>query len=147
MLQTSHSLIGASIARSFPNPFLAWPLAVISHFLADLTPHWDLRTRKTKRSKVNTIFISLTDALIGFSLVFLLFRSSVSLPHLFITTFLAQLPDWLEAPYHIFDWYFPPFSSIKNLQSKLHRKLNLPWGLIYQIIIVTIVVLTSFNLS
>ena len=136
MLDASHALIGASIAKLVPNPYIGLPLNLILHFFFDITPHWDLRTRKTKRSKLNIIALSLTDAFIGFSIGYLLFNQTIPLPYLFASMFIAQFPDWLEAPYHIFEWNFFPFSSIKKLQSKLHNKLDLPWGLVIQILIV-----------
>jgi len=59
MLVSSHALIGASLARLVPNPLFGYPLALGFHFLADLIPHWDLRTRQAQRSKLNTVFFSL----------------------------------------------------------------------------------------
>lgn len=140
MLVSSHALIGASLARLIPNPLLGYPLALGFHFLADLIPHWDFRTRQARRSKLNTALISLSDAAIGFWLGFIIFKTTIPLTYLFPMMLVAQLPDWLEGPYHIFDWNFPPFSSIKNLQSRFHRKLGLPWGLVWQILIVVLIV-------
>ena len=136
MLAASHVLIGASLASLIPNPAAVLPLALGLHFLGDLLPPWDLRTRHVTRSKLKTITLSLTDAGIGYALGFLFFGSSIPIPYLIAMMFTAQLPDWLEAPYHIFDWNFPPFSSIKELQSRLHNKLDLPWGLVWQVLIV-----------
>lgn len=136
MLAASHALIGASIAKLVPNPYWGLPLNLILHFAADLTPHWDLHTRQANRSKAMIILWSLTDAGIGYLAGGWIFSGGVSWPYLGLMMLAAQLPDWLEAPYRIFDWHFPPFSSIKKLQSRLHRKLALPWGLIWQIIIV-----------
>jgi len=143
MLDASHALIGASLAKLAPNPYLGLPLAFLSHILTDLIPHWDLHTRKTNRPKIKTITYSLTDAFIGYLVGYLLFSDSVPLLYLASMMFIAQLPDWLEAPYHVFDWHFPPFSSIKKLQSRLHfhSKLGLPWGLIIQISTVLFIVL------
>ena len=142
MLDASHALIGASIARLVPNPYLGYPLSFLSHILADYTPHWDLSTRKTKRSKLALISLSLFDASIGFTLGWLLFSSSVNPTYLFSMMFTAQLLDWLEAPYHVFDWRFFPFAYIKNFQSVHHQKLGLPWGLIIQLFtVITLVTL------
>ena len=143
MLDVSHAIIGASIAKLVPNPLLGFPLALISHFLGDLVPHWDMRTRKVKRSKLKIIILSLTDAFIGYLIGYLIFSPTVPLWYLGSMMLMAQLPDWLEAPYHIFEWNFPPFSSIKKLQSKLHRKEDLPWGLITQIVTIVFVVALS----
>ncbi|MEA3355552.1 MAG: hypothetical protein U9Q63_03655 [Patescibacteria group bacterium] len=145
MLDTSHAIIGASIAKLIPNPYLGFPLSFLSHFLADLCPHWDYGGRKNnERPKSKLIAIALTDAFIGFSLGYLIFSSNVPTWYLLSMMFTAQLPDWLEAPYHIFDFNFPPFSSIKKLQSKLHNKMDFPQGLILQILVVLFFVLIAF---
>jgi hypothetical protein len=140
MLAASHALIGASLAQLIPNPYLGYPLAIGIHFLMDIFPHWDFRTRKTSRSKKMTVLISLTDAAIGFSLGWLIFNQQIDFIYLFSMMFISQLPDWLEAPYIIFDWHFPPFSTIKQIQGRLHYKLNLPWGLIWQILTVALII-------
>jgi hypothetical protein len=145
MLNFSHSLIGASIAKLVPNPYIGLPLSLLSHVLGDYVPHWDFNTRESKRPKLALIALSLTDAFIGFSLGYLIFRSSVNPTYLFAMMFTAQLPDWLEAPYHVFDWKFFPFSYIKHFQSVHHNKLNLPWGLIIQILVTTLVVILSLH--
>jgi hypothetical protein len=137
MLNASHAIIGASIAKLFPNPYLGLPLSLASHFLGDFSPHWDLNTRHhQQRTKLQIISLSLSDAFIGYALGYLLFSPHVSFWYLFLMMFTAQLPDWLEAPYHILNWHFPPFSAIKQLQSKIHTKLDWPWGLLTQVVIV-----------
>ncbi len=133
MLAASHALIGASLAKIIPNPYLAIPLNLALHFVGDLFPHWDLHTRETKRSKTKVVVLSLTDASIGYLLGWLIFGRDVPFYYLVLMMFIAQLPDWIEAPYRIFGWNFPPFSTVKKLQSRLHHKLQLPWGLIWQI--------------
>lgn len=143
MLDASHAVIGASLAKLVPNPAFGLPLALALHFAGDLVPHWDFRTRHVVRSKLTTIVLSLSDAGVGFTLGWWLFRDSVSLPYLFLMMFVSQLPDWIESPYHIFDWNFPPFSSIKHFQSRLHYKLDLPWGLVWQTLIVAAFLLFS----
>lgn len=143
MLAASHALLGASLARLIPDPGLALPLNLAGHFLADLVPHWDMRTRHTPRSKTAVIILSLADAAAGFFAGWLIFGRLVPPPYLFLMMFVAQLPDWLEAPYHVFDWNFPPFSSIKKLQSRLHYKQGLPWGLVWQTLIVAVFVAAS----
>ncbi|AKM79146.1 MAG: hypothetical protein UX85_C0003G0057 [Candidatus Beckwithbacteria bacterium GW2011_GWB1_47_15] len=145
MLDASHALIGASLAKLIPNPYLGLPASLAVHFLADLTPHWDFRTRKVKRSKAKIIFLSLSDAAAGMSLGYIIFADQVPLAYLVLMMFTAQLPDWIEAPYHVFDANFPPFSWVKRLQSRLHNKLDLPWGLVWQVVIVAIIVIWSLG--
>jgi hypothetical protein len=136
MLAASHALMGASLAKIIPNPYLAIPVSIMLHFVADLTPHWDLHTRDSHRSKLNTIVVSLTDAGVGFLIGWLLFSKSVPNLYLLAMMFLAQLPDWIEAPYRIFNWR-GPFLWMKKFQSRLHYKQPLPWGLVWQLLIVT----------
>lgn len=134
MLAASHALAGAAIAAASPTPTVGFIIALLSHPLLDFIPHWDLHTRYTRRSRFNLIALSLTDAALGILPGIWLFGHLVPWPQLLLTMLLAQVPDWLEAPYHLFDWRFPPFSTIKHLQHLWHHKLRLPWGLIIQIV-------------
>ena len=40
MLIAPHAVTGATIAVLFPNPAVALPLVVASHFVLDIIPHW-----------------------------------------------------------------------------------------------------------
>ena len=133
MLAASHALAGAAIAAAAPSPTAGFIIALLSHPLLDFIPHWDLHTRYTRRSRFKLIILSLTDAALGILPGVWLFRHLVPLPQLILTMLIAQAPDWLEAPYHLFNWHFPPFSTVKRLQHLWHHKLGLPWGLITQI--------------
>lgn len=144
MLAISHALAGAAIAAHAPTPLSGFILALLSHPLLDLFPHWDFNTRGgAHRSPATTIAISLADAGLGFVAGYWLFGSTVPLPLLFATMFMAQLPDWLEAPYHVFDWHFPPFTWVKHFQHIFHYKLASPWGVVTQVVFIITVLATS----
>ncbi len=145
MLAASHAVAGAIIASQISDPLIAYSVALISHPLLDLFPHWDLNTRHTHETKFRIIWTSLLDAGIGFSIGLLLFGSSVNIVTLLLCMFIAQLPDWIEAPRHIFEWNFPPFSTIKKLQHFWHTKLCWPWGLIPQISLVILAILIALK--
>ena len=98
MTATAHALIGASIASRIINPIIGIPLAIISHFAADLVPHWDAGTNHKQKSAIRLKLEATVDVLVGFALVFLIFRSSVEPVYLFTMVIAAQLPDWLEGP-------------------------------------------------
>ena len=134
MLAASHALAGAIIATSAPSPIVGYLLALLSHPLLDFIPHWDFNTRSTPRSKTRIMLIALTDAILGILLGLILFNNQVSPATLLITMLLAQAPDWLEGPYQVFNWHFPPFSTVKRLQHLWHNKLGLPWGLVIQVV-------------
>lgn len=63
MLTTPHSLTGATIAVLSPNPFLAIPLAVGSHFILDSIPHWQETLYPYKPNKLTWVRIPIDLAL------------------------------------------------------------------------------------
>jgi hypothetical protein len=133
MLAASHAIAGAIIAKSVSSPEIGYGLAFLSHPLLDLFPHWDLHTRSSTRKPLTIIWTSLLDASIGFGLGFLLFGSLVETKILLFTMFIAQLPDWLESPYSVLGWKFPPFSTVKKIQHYIHSKMDFPWGIVPQL--------------
>lgn len=136
MTATAHCLTGASIASFLPNPFLSVPLSIASNFLMDLIPHWDTGTGWRNRPKIFTLLATGIDVTLGFALAFIIFSKKINSAYLLLNIFAATLPDWLEAPYLFLGWDFPPFSWFYRLQSKLHARNGLPWGIITQVIIV-----------
>lgn len=52
MTATAHALVGAVIAAKVGNPFLAYPVALGSHFFMDLIPHWDAGTSWEKKKRI-----------------------------------------------------------------------------------------------
>lgn len=89
MTLTSHAVAGAVAASFFPkNPVSAFIFGFLSHFVLDAIPHWHYPLRSHTRHPENPLaedmpwgrrlFFDLlkisADFLIGFSLVFLLFK-------------------------------------------------------------------------
>lgn len=145
MTATAHALIGASIAAKITNPVLGIPLVIISHFLADLVPHWDAGTNHKSKSLMRLRVEAAVDVLLGFGLSFLIFRNLVDPVYLFVMIIAAQLPDWLEAPSSMFGLKIPPFSWLDWLGHKIQSRLELPWGLVTQIVVVGLLVLFSLG--
>lgn len=143
MTATAHALIGASLAVRITNPLLGIPLAIISHFIADLIPHWDEGTNHRTKSMMRVRTEATFDVLLSFALSFLIFRNLVDPVYLFVMIIAAQLPDWLEAPSFFFGIKIPPFSWMDWLGHKLQSRLQLPWGLVTQAVIVGILVLVA----
>ena len=121
------------------------PLAILSHFIADLVPHWDAGTNHKQKSLARLKIEAVFDVLLGFVLVFLIFRNLVSPTYLFTMVIAAQLPDWLEAPSWIFGYKIPPFSWLDWLGHKLQSRMQLPWGLVTQVIIVGLLVVYAIG--
>ncbi len=143
MTATAHALIGASIASQTANPLIGIPIAILSHFAADLIPHWDAGTNHKLKSATKLKVEATLDVLLGFALSFIIFRNSVNPGYLFIMILAAQLPDWIEAPSWIFGFKFPPFSWMDWLGHKLQSRMQLPWGLVTQIVVVGIILLLT----
>lgn len=147
MTATAHALIGASIAVKIASPYVGIPLAIFSHFAADLIPHWDAGTNRRQKSLTRLRIEATFDVLLGFALSFLLFRNLVDPTYLFTMIIAAQLPDWLEAPASKFGIRIPPFTWSEWLGHKLQNRMQLPWGLVTQIVIVGALVVSAINVS
>ena len=147
MTATAHALIGASIAVKVVNPILGIPLAIISHFIADLIPHWDAGTNHRQKSLMRLRVEAALDVLLGFALVYLIFRNLVDPRYLFVMVIAAQLPDWLEAPSFMFNINVPPFSWLDWLGHKIQSRLALPWGLVTQIVVVGLLLVATVSFA
>ncbi len=145
MTATSHALIGTVIAAKIGNPALGIPLAIISHFIADAIPHWDTATNGNGKFKLerNVFYNTIADISLGFILsyllIFFLFPQT-NLLYAFILIIMAQLPDYLTAPYYFFAIKNPLFKSMYRFQKIFDRKLDKPWGIITQIIFLLLVI-------
>ena len=148
MTATGHALIGTVIAAKIGNPALAVPIAFASHFAADAIPHWDTGYHRRQKSKQRFFTQTFVDVAIGFILAYGLIRlffPSTNYTYAFFIILIAQLPDWLTAPYLFFDMDFPPFSSVYKLQKIFDRSIGLPWGVINQVaVVILIIVLGKF---
>ncbi|MCR4324362.1 MAG: hypothetical protein NUV69_01605 [Candidatus Curtissbacteria bacterium] len=145
MTATAHALIGASLAVKFVNPYVGIPLAIISHFLADLVPHWDAGTNRRKKTIMRLRMEATVDVLLGFVLVFLIFGRMVEPVYLFVMVIAAQLPDWVEAPSSKFGIHIPPFSWVEWLGHRLQNRMQLPWGFVTQVVVVGVIVIAALT--
>ncbi len=139
MTATGHALIGTVIAAKIGNPALAAPIALASHFAADAIPHWDTGLHRKQNSKERFFIKTFADVIIGFILSYVLIRlffPSTDLLYAFFIIIIAQLPDWLTAPYLFFDMKFPPFCWVYRLQKVFDNHLGAPWGVINQVVVV-----------
>src|SRR6188768_2052418 len=98
MTITAHALVGGAIAAAIPNPVIGFTLAVASHPLLDMIPHWDEGWGWRQKSKLKLFSQCLFDLALGVFLTYMLF-GFVPLPYLLVTIFGSILFDVLEAPY------------------------------------------------
>lgn len=145
MTATAHALIGASLAVKIVNPIIGIPVAIASHIVADLIPHWDAGTNHRKKTKWRLRTEAAADVLLGFALVFLIFRNSADPKYLFAMVIAAQLPDWLEAPSWMFGIKIPPFSWVEWISHNLQTRMQLPWGLVTQVVTVGMLIIYALG--
>lgn len=135
MTATAHALVGGAIAASVKEPLLGITLSAISHPLLDMIPHWDFGWGWRQKTKIR-LFLEVTfDLSLGLILAYLLFGQYVSSLWYFLAcVFVSEMWDMAEAPYWFFNWRFPPFSWIYNIQSRMQgRAKNVTMGILTQI--------------
>lgn len=112
MTATGHALIGTVIAGTIGNPILAIPVAIGSHILCDLLPHWDAGTHSNKKTKEQLKKEAALDVIIGFVASYGLLQYAfpeTNLLYAFIMILCAQGLDWVTAPYYMFGVKTQPF--------------------------------------
>lgn len=145
MTATGHALIGAVIAAKIGNPYLAIPIALASHFAADIVPHWDSGTNWSKKTKKRFLTEAVIDVLVGFTIsygVLWFIFPQTDLLYTFIIIIAAQLPDWATAPYLV-GIKKQPFISFYQFQSRFNTRLDKPWGIITQIFAISLLILLA----
>lgn len=144
MTATSHALIGTIIAVKIGNPALAIPIAIASHIVADAIPHWDTATNRKKKGFKKMFIDTFFDVALGFYLSYLLvilFFPKTNPSYVFIMIIASQLLDWMTAPYYFF--HIKAFKFAYTFQKSFDNKLNLPWGLVTQIILIVALVIMA----
>lgn len=147
MTATSHAVLGTLIAAKVNNPALAIPLALASHVLADMIPHWDIATNGRQKKNNRLLADATLDVLLGFLLSFfliILFFPATSIPYAILLILVSQSFDWIMAPYYFFGITNPPFFYWSYQFQKLFDKtLDKPWGIINQAAVIFLAVLLS----
>jgi len=137
MTATTHALIGTIIAAKIGNPALAIPIAVASHIVVDAIPHWDTATNRNKKTFKRMFTDSFWDVIIGFVLSYILiflFFPTTNLAYAFLIIIASQFLDWATAPYYFFK--IKAFKWVYSFQKLFDNDLDLPWGIVTQIILI-----------
>lgn len=143
MTATAHAVIGTVIAAKIGNPYLATPIAIASHILADMIPHWDTATNVKKKGKTRVMAETFFDIAIGFFISYILLTflfPKTSLAYAVLMILASQSFDWLMSPYYFFKINMPPFNLAYHFQKKFDHELDAPWGIINQIVVLILIV-------
>lgn len=152
MLSISHAVTGAFIAVKVANPALAVPLILLSHYLEDAIPHWDVGTGMGKGLKNPTLALrhEFVDLALAVTLVLLFYHSQFPLvPNLATASvrnfapywgaFLGLLPDFLEAPRNFLKYEPAWLRPINRFHRIFHHSIpHVLDGLAPQLILLTI---------
>lgn len=143
MTGTGHAVIGTVIAAKIGNPYLALPIAFLSHYAADAFPHWDTGTNQKQKTRIALWVQSVIDVGISLILPYFLIQflnPTTNLLYVYLMVITAQLPDWGAAPYFFLNMKFPPFSWVYRSQLYFDNRLDQPWGVILQVGILVLLV-------
>jgi len=153
MLELPHTLVGATIATQIANPLLALPLALASHFVFDLIPHWNpslyTETKKLGKPTWQTNAIITIDVILslimGFFVALRFWPDTGRIFLVIAACFLAVLPDLVEAPYFYLGVKNPALKKFIAFQHKHQAKAKIIPGLLTQL--ATIIICLHLILS
>ena len=147
MLSISHAVTGAFIAVKVGNPALSIPLILLSHYLEDAVPHWDVGTGMSKgvKSPLLALRHEMIDLALAGILVLVFFPPAFPLhPLTFISSpaiwgaFLGLLSDFLEAPRNFLRFEPRWLTPLNRFHSSFHHSIPRPLdGLAPQILLLT----------
>lgn len=141
MLSIAHGPTGALIASKIPNPFISLPLVVVSHFLEDKIPHWDVGqglTKKTKSKQAAFYQELFLDFPLSIALVYFFFQHGQPFSPLpWLGWFFGLLPDFIEAPRNFLSWEPAFLRPLSRFHHDFHHSIPDKFrGLVPQILII-----------
>lgn len=144
MLELPHVALGSAIATKIPNPFLAIPLALASHFVLDQIPHWNphfyTETQKYGKPKKESTRLALVD--IGFALVFGSVVAASTFPNIshvlliLVCSFVSVLPDLVKSPYFFLKFRPKYLANYVKFERSLQADTNAIAGTLTQALVV-----------
>lgn len=154
MLLIPHTVVAVAIATVFKEPKFVLPLALLSHFIIDLIPHWDLLKGELQKKeftgvKGKTLLFILVDFFVAVDLgLFFVWQAlpDVTLAAtIFFAAALANLPDAVLMPRAFFgkkwDWLF----AYNRFHSRFQTNLFSFWGILTQAIVIAIGLLIALR--
>ena len=143
MLELPHVVVGAAIATKIGNPALALPLALSSHFVLDVLPHWNPHLNRELKEKgrigLKTTMFIVVDVIASLAAGF--FIASQVLPdvtHFWVViaaSFLAVAPDVVEGPHFFLRWRYPFVEKLIKFQKSIQNDAPPLLGLLTQVLI------------
>jgi hypothetical protein len=142
VLELPHALVGAAIATKIGNPLLSLPIALASHFVLDLLPHWNphLNTELKTKGKISNTTTLIVAADVLLSLIGGFYIASMQLPDkefftiIILGALMGVLPDVLEAPHFYFNVRWAPIEKLLKFQKSIQNDAPFIWGISTQVL-------------
>lgn len=137
MLETPHVALGVAIAVAIPNPLISIPLAFASHFVLDMTPHWNphLNTETKKYGYLTNKTLLIIGIDLACAAILTAFVSKGNM-NILLAAFVSILPDVVEGPYFLLGWKNELIKKWINFQKSIQSEANLFWGLLTQVLVI-----------
>lgn len=127
MILVGHALVGAALAAPTHNPFLAFFVALISHYAVDAIPHYEygfeylLQKAGKQRLWLDLTKISV-DGVLGVVSALLIFQPTDAASFLVVFAAIvgAMLPDFLQGVYLVLP--IKPIAALYNFHFAIHSK-------------------------
>ncbi len=136
MLTTPHSLAGATIAVIVPNPVISIPLAIGSHFVLDMIPHWQEILYPYKVTYKTWIRIPIDLGIAIFLVNIIATHHSGIANNIWMSAFMANLPDFDS---FAFIWSLPLknklFKKFFDWHLAIQRETSSLWGVMTQLVL------------
>jgi hypothetical protein len=149
-------MVGIAIGASVQNPFIAVPLAFVTHYVGDLVPHWDFfdhfPTKKEMFSgwPVKAFFADVIFGIalgLGFTLYALRILGDTNLAlNIFLCGIASVTPDGMYAPILFVDRKNKLLRFSYRIQGKMHSHAGALWGNITQFGVLILAFLLTVNL-
>lgn len=145
MLETPHVAVGIALATKFPNPWIAIPLSLTSHFILDKIPHWNphlyTETQKFDKPSLKSTIIATIDIasafILGSAFAFNALPDHKMAILILASSFASVIPDVVKYPYYYFHVRHPLMIKWVNFERNLQVDTKSSfWGIITQAIVI-----------
>lgn len=134
MTATNHAATGAVLALAVQHPVIAFPLALISHFVLDILPHYGVPYDKRPQHQTFGRVFAIDAVMLPVTAIMLLLVAGASWVLVFGAMFLAISPDFVWA----YRYWREKKGEVceKNRFTEWHSRIQWgerPWGWIIEL--------------
>jgi hypothetical protein len=143
MLELPHAIVGIAIAKAIPNPLIAIPLAVGSHFVLDMLPHWNphffTETQKFgKPTKKSTDFATveiICAGIVSFALALTQWPDIGRVLFFYTAAIAGMSPDLVKIPFFFLKVRTGMLKKYVLFERSIQNDAEPPLGIITQVLV------------